>query len=250
MNLTELLVTQKNVDEIKSRFGLTEEQTLEAMAAVIPAFSEGLKRQTSTPESAANFIEALASGGHSRYADDPSNVAAEYGLALALSRAGNHNRALAVTESLRGSDPQNLLYLATHAEAQIQAGQQKRAAQLLAHQLVINPDNPPLTLLYAQALSADERHHEAQMVLERHSRERKDDVNVWYNLAEIAGLAGDTIAVHRARAEFFVLHGSYSRAIQHLEYAQRLVSRTDVRLQAQIDQRIRDLREALMEATS
>ena len=80
MNLTELLVTQKNVDEISNRFGLTEEQTLEAMAAVIPAFSEGLKRQTSTPESAANFIQALASGRHGRYADDPSLAMDDDGL--------------------------------------------------------------------------------------------------------------------------------------------------------------------------
>ena len=71
MNLTELLVTQTNVDEISGRFGLTEEQTLEAMAAVIPAFSEGFKRQTSTPESATRFIEALASGRHGRYAENP-----------------------------------------------------------------------------------------------------------------------------------------------------------------------------------
>ncbi|NKB53938.1 MAG: DUF937 domain-containing protein [Rhizobiaceae bacterium] len=80
MNLTQLLVTQDNVDEISARFGLTEEQTLEAMAAVIPAFSEGLKRQTSTPEGAARFIEALASGRHVHYADEPGSAIAEDGI--------------------------------------------------------------------------------------------------------------------------------------------------------------------------
>ena len=182
-------------------------------------------------------------------ARDPKNLAAEYGLALALSKSGNHKRALAVTESLHGSDRQNILYMATHAEALIEAGQPEEAARILSHQLVINPDNAPLTILYAQALVGDERYHEAQAVLERQSLVRRNDVNVWYELAEVAGLAGDVIAVHRARAEFFVLHGGYSRAIQHLEYAQRLVSRADHRLRAQIDQRIRDLRTALMEAT-
>ena len=104
-------------------------------------------------------------------------------------------------------------------------------------------------MLYANALTDLERFEEAQQVLERQSRVRRQDVDVWYELAEVAGLAGDVIAVHRARAEYFALHGGYSRAIQHLEYAQRLVSRVDMRLRAQIDQRIRDLREALMEAT-
>ena len=64
MNLTELLVTQNNVNEISARFGLTEEQTLEAMGAVLPAFSEGLRRQTTSPESTLQFVKALASGRH------------------------------------------------------------------------------------------------------------------------------------------------------------------------------------------
>ncbi len=183
-------------------------------------------------------------------ADNPGDLAAEYGLALALSKAGDHDRALAVTESLHGSDRQNILYIATHAEALVAAEKFGEAAKLLSHQLVINPDNTPLTLLYADALVGEKRFSEAQAVLERQSLVRRQDVNVWYNLAETAGLAGDVIAVHRARAEYFVLHGGYSRAIQHLEYAQRLVSRADHRLRAQIDQRIRDLRTALMEATS
>ncbi|MEP4292420.1 MAG: DUF937 domain-containing protein [Rhizobiaceae bacterium] len=80
MNLTELLVTQSNVDEISDRFGLSEEQALEAMAAVIPAFSEGFKRQTSTPEGATRFIEALASGRHGRYAENPGSALDDDGM--------------------------------------------------------------------------------------------------------------------------------------------------------------------------
>lgn len=80
MNITELLVTQKNVDQISAEFGLTEEQTLEAMAAVIPAFSEGLKRQISTPEGAANFISALSSGQHAQYAENPTSAMNETGI--------------------------------------------------------------------------------------------------------------------------------------------------------------------------
>lgn len=72
MNLTQMLVTQQNVDEISARFGLTEEQTLEAMNAVLPAFSEGLKRQTNSPGGAADFLMALANGNHQQYADQPS----------------------------------------------------------------------------------------------------------------------------------------------------------------------------------
>ncbi len=71
MNLTQLLVTQRNVDEISAKFGLSQEQTLEAMAAVIPAFSEGLKRQATSPQTAAGLIKALSSGRHQLYMKNP-----------------------------------------------------------------------------------------------------------------------------------------------------------------------------------
>ena len=80
MNLTQLLVTQQNVDALSQQFGLSEEQTLEAMGALLPAFSEGLKRQTSSPQGAAGFIETLATGRHRHYADDPSNAVSAFGV--------------------------------------------------------------------------------------------------------------------------------------------------------------------------
>ena len=80
MNLTQLLVTQQNVDALSQQFGLNEEQTLEAMGALLPAFSEGLKRNTSSPQGAAGFIETLATGRHRHYADDPSSAMTAFGV--------------------------------------------------------------------------------------------------------------------------------------------------------------------------
>ena len=84
---------------------------------------------------------------------------------------------------------------------------------------------------------------EAEAVLTRQSQVNPNDVDVWYELAETAGLAGNITGVHLARADFFYLHGSYHRAIQHLEYAQRLVRRTNPQLQAKLSQRIQDMAE-------
>ena len=83
---------------------------------------------------------------------------------------------------------------------------------------------------------------EAEAVLLRQSQVRPTDVDVWYQLAETAGLAGNITGVHLARADFFYLHGAYHRSIQHLEYAQRLVRRTNPQLQVKLSQRIQDLR--------
>ncbi len=80
MNLTQLLVTQDNVDMLTQQFGLTEEQTLEAMGALIPAFSHGLKRNATSPQGAIGLIEALATGRHAHYAEAPGNAASTFGV--------------------------------------------------------------------------------------------------------------------------------------------------------------------------
>lgn len=182
--------------------------------------------------------------------DDPDSAPAQYGLALALSKAGDHDDALALGDALFTADPNSILYVAAYGELLIKAGKHGQAERLLAQHLTINPDNAPLAMLYAEALTSQNKHAEAKSVLERQSRLRQDDVNVWYNLAEVSGLAGDIIAVHRARAEYFALHGSYQKAIAHLEYARRLADRSNTQLVARLDQRIDDFRHALRVARS
>ncbi|MEM8749006.1 MAG: DUF937 domain-containing protein [Pseudomonadota bacterium] len=107
MNLTQLLVTQDNVDALSQQFGLSEEQTLEAMGALIPAFSEGLKRNASNPASAAGLIEALATGRHSHYASDPHNAMSSFGVrdgeAILGHLFGNKDVSRAVASHAAGS---------------------------------------------------------------------------------------------------------------------------------------------------
>ncbi|MCZ6459434.1 MAG: tetratricopeptide repeat protein, partial [Gammaproteobacteria bacterium] len=148
------------------------------------------------------------------------------------------------------ANPNKLLYVAAYAELLTEAKKYGQALTLLERQLVLNPDNPPLSMLYATALSKNGEYEVAEVVLKRQSRTRPDDIDVWYDLAETAGKAGNIIGVHRARAEFFALHGAYTKAIQHLEYARRLVSQTDTQLHARLDQRINDLRTKLRIAQS
>ncbi|MEM1432655.1 MAG: M48 family metalloprotease [Pseudomonadota bacterium] len=181
---------------------------------------------------------------------NPENEVARYALAVALSAAGEHAEAVAIGDAQHSADPDSLLLLASYAQLLINANQPDQARRLLAHQLVLNPDNAPLSMLYAQALSDSGETQQAQAVLTRQSRARPADVDIWYNLAEVAGLAGDIVAVHLARAEYFALHGGYQKAIQHLEYARRLVDRRNDEQLSRVDQRIIDLRTRLRELRS
>ncbi len=112
---------------------------------------------------------------------------------------------------------------------------------------MINPDNKPLSVLYATALTGARRYVDAEEVLEHLSDIYRDDHDIWFELAETAGLAGNTIGVHQARAEYFALVGNYRSAIKHLEYARRLADPTNYQLNARLDQRLRDFRGELEE---
>ena len=181
---------------------------------------------------------------------EPDNIATQYGLALALSEAGEHSQAIALLDQIHAANPRNILHSASLAEVLIAAQRNRQAIDLLERELRINPDNAPLSMLYADALTAEQRHLEAEAVLERQSIVHKDDADVWYNLAEVSGLAGNIIGVHVARAQFFYLHAAYQRALQHLEYARRLTSRDDRKAIARLNQQITDLRDKMRERKS
>lgn len=185
-----------------------------------------------------------------RVRDDPESAAAQYGLALALSAAGRHTEALPLADGLFSLNPHKLLYVGAYAELLTAAGKHDQALTLLERQLLLNPENAPLSMLYATVLTQNAEYDIAEMVLQRQSQIRSHDVDVWYDLAEVSGLAGNIVGVHRARAEYYALHGAYTKAIQHLEYARRLVSQSDTQLHAKLEQRITDLRTELRSAQS
>ena len=81
MNLTQLMMTPQNIEQLARQFDLTQGQAQEAMAALLPAFSAGLKRNAQTSQQAAQFVEALASGRHARFAEDPAEATTRAGIA-------------------------------------------------------------------------------------------------------------------------------------------------------------------------
>jgi predicted Zn-dependent protease len=172
---------------------------------------------------------------------------AYYGLAVALGNAGQHEEALDTAKIIFPDRPRDILFIATQAELLNGAKRHDESMKLLAHQLVINPDNKPMSVLYAEALNGAGRHADAEAVLDHLSEIYRDDHDIWFELAETAGLAGDTIGVHQARAEYFALVGNYRSAINHLEYARGLADPSNYQLTARLDQRIRDFRGELEE---
>ncbi len=191
-----------------------------------------------TPADAVRLFRAEVDTGRAERAE-----ASTYGLALSLSLQNDHDEAIATLQPLIDAEPQRLAYLLAYTELLRRAGRPGQALGQLERELRIHPDNYPISMQYARVLDSANRHSDAEAVLQRQSVLRPTDDGVWFQLAETAGLAGDIITVHRARAEYFQLNGNLRSAIQHLEYALKLVPRDNFTQYARLQQRAEDLKE-------
>lgn len=75
--LFDMLTNAQNgnaVDQMARQFGLSQRQTQDAMEALLPAFSQGLKRNAANPYDLGSFLTALASGQHARYFEDAASA--------------------------------------------------------------------------------------------------------------------------------------------------------------------------------
>ncbi len=83
-NLFDMLNQSQNgqgLEQLARQFGLSQQQVQQAVEALLPAFSQGLKRNAADPYGIGGFLTALASGQHSRYFDDPSAAFSPQGMA-------------------------------------------------------------------------------------------------------------------------------------------------------------------------
>lgn len=160
-----------------------------------------------------------------------------YGLAVSYSQAGNHLKAKEYLSKLIQKKPTYAPYIYTDIETDISAGNYRLALQKLNHQLEFNTGNYPLLMLQADALWKSHQYKASAQVLTHLSKERPEDPSIWYQLAEVSGLAGNIAEVHKARAEYFILIGSLESAKRQLGYAKKLLQK-DIKGFAIVEQRL------------
>lgn len=69
------------VEAMAKQFGLAQEQMQQAMAALMPAFSTGLKRSVTNPYDLSSLMAAAASGNYSQYFEDLTKAFSAQGVA-------------------------------------------------------------------------------------------------------------------------------------------------------------------------
>lgn len=97
-----------------------------------------------------------------------------------------------------------------------------QAAKSLREELLdLYPDDYAVQRSRVDWLLNDQRPADASWVIKTLVRDYPDNIELWYTLAETSGLERDTLWVHRARVEYFLLRGDYDLALRQLEFARR-----------------------------
>ncbi|MBD7978004.1 MULTISPECIES: M48 family metalloprotease [Pseudomonas] len=173
--------------------------------------------------------------------ENPQMDAARYGLALSLSRTGQLEEARQTLQSLLNKAPDDIAYNLALIEIDATANRLDAAQQRLTRLLALYPNNYPLLQEQSELFLKQGQPRQAEAVLDQLLKTRHKDPDVWYQVSEVRGLAGNIVGLHQARAEFFALVGDYDQALEQLDYAKRRVS-NNFPLTARIDARQSDLR--------
>ncbi|MEE3633153.1 M48 family metalloprotease [Pseudomonas defluvii] len=175
--------------------------------------------------------------------ENPTLDAARYGLAIAQTKGGQLNEARENLKPLLAKAPNDITYNLAQIDLDITNNRLADAEQRVAKMLTLYPGSYPLQQARADVLLKLNRPAEAEKALDGLLKNRPDDPDVWYEVAEARGLSGNTIGLHQARAEYFALVGDYDQAIQQLDYAKRragnnfqLASRLDARQREMLEQ--------------
>ena len=172
--------------------------------------------------------------------DNPKLEAARYGLAMALIKGGQHKEAREILQALLQANPGDIIYNLAQVELDMQANQLDAAQSRIQRLLELYPGNYPVQQARVEVLIKQRRLAEAERALDELAKRRSKDPDIWYLVAEVRGLTGNTIGLHQARAEFFALVGDYQQAIEQLDFAKRRAS-NNFQLASRIDARQREL---------
>ena len=171
-----------------------------------------------------------------------------YGLAIAYYEDERYADAARALMPFLDKDPNRFSYVVTMAEILTEQNEPVQAIEFLDRHLEINPNNHALTIAYVNALIEARNYTEAGEMLEAHSMQRENDHNLWYQLAETWGQAGNISKVHQARAAYFELLYDFRNAREQLQFALRIEEDNGSALaeQARLRQRITDLEQRML----
>lgn len=168
--------------------------------------------------------------------------AAHYGYVMALTRNGDLKAARAALPAMKQHVNNGAAVAIAEADIEAAAQNYGQATKILSDALQTRPTSHPLNVRLAEVLMAAGEYQRCEELLMNHVQRQPNNAYVWYLLAEVHGLAGNILQVHRARAEYFILIGIYNKAEIQLRNAIKLTDSKDFQAQARLEQRLLDVK--------
>lgn len=173
--------------------------------------------------------------------------ARQYGLAIALSRAGQHDEAHNILTRLSKTEPDRIAYSLALADTEQSAGEHSKAAARYRNMLTLYPANPVLVQGYAHTLLNTHHYAEAQQLLASQQRHNNaPDPTLYLLQAKAAtGLKREADA-HEAMAEYYYLNGQTHAAVEQLTLASKIPGQ-DFYQSSRIEARLRQFQAIALE---
>lgn len=147
---------------------------------------------------------------------DTSIDGSRYGLVTALTDNEQFDEAQEKLDILLRKYPHNrILHMSQNAIFAGQGDLTNAIKQTLAL-IKQHPHYYPLSMQLSQFYRLQRDYEKASQVLITLAKQRSNNPSIWYELAEVSGLNGRISLLHKARTEFFILHGDFDNAEQQL----------------------------------
>ncbi len=170
-----------------------------------------------------------------------SEMAVRYSLSYALLRAKDVAGAQREMNALKSLKLLSPIISGLAAEIRIAAGDLPLAQAIYREALQRYPQSKSLVYGYFEALYAGRQYDQALRFLEAQLQFNLSDYRLYGMQAKALAASGKQMKQHRAQAEFYILQGQLSEAIEQLMLAQR-ASDGDFYEQSAVDARLRELR--------
>ena len=176
-----------------------------------------------------------------------NEIAAHYGLAVALLRAKEPARAEAELAPLMKTtdDP---LFAGLAARIKQAKGDNQGAADGLKQALARYPNNRALNYAYIEALQQLGKNRDAAALLDEQLKNYPRDARLYGLQAKGYASLGKRLLQHQSQAEAYVLQGSLPAAIEQLQLAQKSGDGDFYQLSS-VEARLRDLRKQFEQET-
>jgi predicted Zn-dependent protease len=165
-----------------------------------------LLESETTPQQAINRFESELRGFSA------SETGTRYGLALAYIAAKEFDNAQELIAQLLEQHPNHQALIISQSDIDAGSEQLLKAINLIRQALLKKPNSYSLNMQLSRLFAANNAYKKSLEILTKLSLERPNDVSIWFDLAEHAGLAGDILALHKARTEFFLLRANFDSA--------------------------------------